>query len=331
MSNLAVALVQHLANRGVDVIFGIPGVHTLELYRGIQQSGIRHVTPRHEQGAAFMADGYARVTGKPGVAFVITGPGVTNTITAMAQARLDSVPMLVISSVNAMASLGKGLGYLHELPNQQATIASVATSIRVESEADLSAAMDKAFNQFANERPAPVHIELPLDVAKELASIVETPKPVAALPAPNDEDVARASELLVGASKPVILAGGGVKQQDELIRAVAESLDAPVVLTTNARGLLYKHALVVPASASLGSVRELIASSDVVFAIGTELGRTDYDMYDLGHMPVMNNLIRVDVCEEQLARYETTLAIRADSGEVLAAMNDLVAALCLSR
>ena len=108
-----------LEAHGVDTVFGIPGVHTIELYRGLARSKIRHVTPRHEQGAAFMADGYARVSGKPGVALVITGPGLTNAITAMAQARADSVPMLVISGVNATATLGKGLGYLHELPDQR--------------------------------------------------------------------------------------------------------------------------------------------------------------------------------------------------------------------
>jgi acetolactate synthase-1/2/3 large subunit len=91
------ALVSALAARGVEVVFGIPGVHTVEIYRGLLHSGIRHVTARHEQGAGFMADGYARVTGKVGVAFVITGPGLTNTLTAMAQARADSVPILVIS------------------------------------------------------------------------------------------------------------------------------------------------------------------------------------------------------------------------------------------
>src|SRR6478672_13943392 len=99
-------LVRLLQAYGVELIFGIPGVHTVELYRGLPQTGIRHVTPRHEQGAGFMADGYARVTGKPGVCFIITGPGMTNIATAMGQAYADSVPMLVISSVNARAQLG---------------------------------------------------------------------------------------------------------------------------------------------------------------------------------------------------------------------------------
>jgi acetolactate synthase-1/2/3 large subunit len=118
------ALVTMLEQAGVDTVFGIPGVHTIELYRGLAASSIRHVTPRHEQGAGFMADGYARVTGRPGVCFVITGPGLTNTLTAMAQARADSIPMLVISGVNATPTLGKGRGHLHELPDQAALAAA---------------------------------------------------------------------------------------------------------------------------------------------------------------------------------------------------------------
>ncbi|NWC37556.1 decarboxylase, partial [Pseudomonas gingeri] len=104
---------------------GIPGVHTLELYRGLPGSGIRHVLTRHEQGAGFMADGYARVSGKPGVCFVITGPGVTNAATAIGQAYADSIPMLVISSVNSTASLGKGWGILHETQDQRAITAPI--------------------------------------------------------------------------------------------------------------------------------------------------------------------------------------------------------------
>jgi acetolactate synthase-1/2/3 large subunit len=113
------ALVTMLEQAGVDIVFGIPGVHTIELYRGLAASSIRHVTPRHEQGAGFMADGYARVTGRPGVCFVITGPGLTNTLTAMAQARADSIPMLVISGVNATPTLGKGRGICMNCPIRQ--------------------------------------------------------------------------------------------------------------------------------------------------------------------------------------------------------------------
>ena len=101
-------LVQWLEYYGVETVFGIPGVHTVELYRGLPNTNIRHVTPRHEQGAGFMADGYYRASGKVGVCFIITGPGMTNIMTAMAQALADSIPMLVISSVNKVQHTGSG-------------------------------------------------------------------------------------------------------------------------------------------------------------------------------------------------------------------------------
>ena len=117
------ALMHLLGDYGVDAVFGIPGEHTLELYRGIESSRVRHVLTRHEQGAGFMADGYGRVTGKPGVCTLITGPGVTNCTTPLAQAYADSVPMLLISSANRSESLGKGWGCLHEITDQSAVTA----------------------------------------------------------------------------------------------------------------------------------------------------------------------------------------------------------------
>src|SRR5215471_20824543 len=109
-----------LETYGVDTVFGIPGVHTLELYRGIADRGMRHVGVRHEQGAGFIADGYARASGKPGVCCLITGPGLMNAATPIGQAYSDSVPMLVLASVNATSELGKGRGRLHEITDQQA-------------------------------------------------------------------------------------------------------------------------------------------------------------------------------------------------------------------
>src|SRR4029078_7765123 len=123
---LGEALFSLLEAYGVDTVFGIPGVHTVELYRGLAGSSIRHITPRHEQGAGFMADGFARVSGKPGVCFIITGPGMTNIVTAMGQAYGDSIPMLVISTVNSHGHMGSGEGWLHELPNQQALVNTVS-------------------------------------------------------------------------------------------------------------------------------------------------------------------------------------------------------------
>src|SRR5260370_8096808 len=115
MKTVGMYLAELLAAYGVEVIFGIPGVHTVELYRGLPNTPIRHVTPRHEQGAGFMADGYARVTGRPGVCFIITGPGMTNIATPMAQAYGDSLPMLVISSANPLPHIAPPERCLHHL------------------------------------------------------------------------------------------------------------------------------------------------------------------------------------------------------------------------
>ncbi|WP_285674830.1 thiamine pyrophosphate-binding protein, partial [Paralimibaculum aggregatum] len=163
-ATLGEALAARLGAHGVDTVFGIPGVHTVGLYRGLAAAGLRHVTPRHEQGAGFMADGYARASGRPGVAFVITGPGIANTLTPMAQARADSVPMLVVSGANPAASQGRGLGLLHEMPDQQGTVAGVAwESHRAETAEAAVAAVDAAFARFAAGRPGPVHVEVPTD------------------------------------------------------------------------------------------------------------------------------------------------------------------------
>ncbi len=204
------ALVTMLEQAGVDTVFGIPGVHTIELYRGLAASSIRHVTPRHEQGAGFMADGYARGTGRPGVCFVITGPGLTNTLTAMAQARADSIPMLVISGVNATTTLGKGRGHLHELPDQAALASSVALwSHTLTDPSQLGSVLQKAFATMTSGRPGPVHIEIPTDVMKLPAADQAFEVPASIPQRPTSAELAAAAELCAGARKPAILIGGG--------------------------------------------------------------------------------------------------------------------------
>lgn len=314
MTTIGEALVAALYNRGVEVVFGIPGVHTIELYRGLAASGIKHVTPRHEQSAGFMADGYARVSRKPGVAFVITGPGLTNTLTSMAQARADSVPMLVVSSVNATDSLGKGLGFLHELPDQQALAKSVAlSSVQISSDVDLEQVLEAALVPYS--RPGPHHIELPLDIAG-LEHVSKNVDPIRKEPQ-SDVEISGVIELVKSSKAPVILAGGGANMAAAHVTQIAELIDAPIVQTVNARGIAYNHPLGVPASPSLKSVRNLIEDSDLVFAIGTELGPTDYDMYSLGFMPNFANLIRIDVCSEQLDRHQSAIKIEGPAERVL--------------
>ncbi|WP_136660665.1 5-guanidino-2-oxopentanoate decarboxylase [Nitratireductor sp. XY-223] len=320
MTSVGEALAEQLKQRGVDTVFGIPGVHTVELYRGLAASGIRHVTPRHEQGAGFMADGYARVSGKPGIALVITGPGLTNTLTPMAQARADSVPVLVLSGVNRTATLGKGMGHLHELPDQHGLAAGVAlVSEHVAAPDQLAMALDRAFAPFVEGRPGPTHIQIPLDVAaaayKGGMSATPLQPPVA-----DQANIAAAAEAMANANRPVILAGGGARWAGVELKRLAERLDAPVVQTVNARGVIFDHALSVPASPSLQAVRRLIEESDIVLAVGTELGPTDYDMYDTGTMPRMNGCIRVDICPDQLARHDADIPLPGEARQTLSAI-----------
>ncbi|MET0941980.1 MAG: 5-guanidino-2-oxopentanoate decarboxylase [Mesorhizobium sp.] len=325
MTTVGEALITLLEAHGVETVFGIPGVHTIELYRGLAHSKIRHVTPRHEQGAGFMADGYARVSGRPGVAFVITGPGLTNTITAMAQARADSVPLLVISGVNRRASLGKGLGFLHELPDQRGMMATVAlSSERIEEPGALAGALARAFSRLRTGRPGPVHIEIPIDVmAMPAGEISIAPQPVSP-PAPDSQTITEAARLAAAANFPLILAGGGARRAEGPLRQLAESLDAPVITTANGRGLLHRHPLAVHASPSLQAIRRMMAEADLVIAAGTELGPTDYDMYADGGFTPPRNLIRIDIDAEQLARWPATMRIAADCSSALSALVDLL-------
>jgi acetolactate synthase-1/2/3 large subunit len=292
---------------GVDTVFGIPGVHTVELYRGLAGSSIRHITPRHEQGAGFMADGYARTCGRPGVCFIITGPGMTNIVTAMGQAYGDSIPMLVISTVNSHGHMGSGDGWLHELPNQQALVNTVsAFSYTVNRPEELAPALARAFAVFDSARPRPVHIELPINVMLASADHLPVPQKPARMtpPAANQTEIAAAAAVLSAAQSPVILVGGGAVHASAEMTTLAEKLDAPVAMTINARGVLpASHPLGVSLTASFQATRDLIEAADVVLAIGTELGPTDYDMFEDGFFKIPGRLIRIDIDPTQVMRF----------------------------
>ena len=324
MKTLGLHLVEALASHGVQHVFGIPGVHNLELYRGLAKGPIRHVTGRHEQGVGFMADGYARVSGRPGVCFTITGPGVTNIATAMGQAYGDSVPLLVISSQNRRGEAGSGRGFLHELPDQRALAGNVAAkTFAVARAEELPAAIDAAFELFSSARPRPVYIEVPLDILASDASGLSNRRN-AAIPAaePEASAIAAAAAQLRKAANVVMLAGGGAIRAAPELRRLAERLDAPVVMTVNARGVLPEgHPLAVPMSPSLGAIRELIMAADVVLAVGTEMGPTDYDMYGVREFSTPRQLIRIDIDTGQLMRgAQPQLAVCADAGATLRAL-----------
>ncbi len=340
---VGIALIKLLQHYGVEHVFGIPGVHTIELYRGLANSQIKHHTPRHEQGAGFMADGYARVSGKPGVCFVITGPGLTNIATAMGQALADSIPMLVISSVNSTLNTPHPQGMLHEMPNQLGFSSQVSRySHTVVDADDLANSLAKAFSIFSSARPGPVHLQLSVPLLGKITETALLPSPgllaagdevrsdrlsvirpqKAFQPVANPDAIKAAADLLSRSSQPMILAGGGARHASAEIQTLAEKLDAPVHMTINARGLLpNEHSLALPATGSFDAVRKMVNEADVVFAIGTELGATDYDMYKDDGFTIPGQLIRCDIDPAQLNNnFRAEIALYGDSATTAAAL-----------
>lgn len=319
--NCGELLMRMLESHGIEVAFGIPGTHTIELYRGLPATAIRHITPRHEQGAGFMADGYARVTGRPAVCLTVSGPGALNIATAMGQALQDSVPMLVISADNRSHERGLGEGRLHETRNLQAAMAECSvwshTLARVD---ELPRVLARAFAIFHSERPGPVHLSLPLDVILSTADhVAATPWPLPGRSAADPLLLTEAARRLNGARRPVIALGGGAVGAADACRRLAETLDAPVTVTHNARGILPPdHPLLVASSPSFAGVRQLYRDADVVLALGTELSETDYDFFFDGGFGIDGELIRIDIDAAQLCRNaRPTLAIKADSALAL--------------
>jgi acetolactate synthase-1/2/3 large subunit len=320
-------LVKLLGAYGVEIIFGIPGVHTVELYRGLPQTKIRHITPRHEQGAGFMADGYARVTGKPGVCFIVTGPGMTNIATAMGQAYADSKPMLVLSSVNARSDLGMGRGRLHELRSQRNLIEGLAAfSHTLLTPCQLPEVVARAFAIFASCRPRPVHIEIPIDlITEKVADEPPTAWPMPSRPAACKDVIARAAERLNYSERPLIIVGGGSVEAACEVKSLAERLDAPVFMTINGKGVLPAgHDLALAGNLAMLPLKDELIRSDVILAIGTEFGETE--MYpEPSPVQFDGELIRIDIDPQQLMTApRSSLAILSDAKLALTALLEKV-------
>ncbi len=317
------ALVRLLERYGVERVFGIPGTHALELYRGLAGSGIRHVLPRHEQGGGFMADGYARISGKPGVCFVITGPGVTNICTALGEASLDCVPLLLISPVNPPLPGVTNAGRLHEISDQAAVTAPLtAFSATAAGASDVAALLHRAFDLFATQRPAPVHINVPMPVlADELPGAHGKPVPGAAdpweaRPRPRHPELGERELLdclaaLARSQRAVIVAGGGARRAAGTLLALAERLGAPVITTVAGRGLVPREHLLHPgAQLRSAPVRALLAEADLALLIGTELAETDHYATRLEVPPAQ---IRINLNPVALRGPRGAVAVQTDA------------------
>lgn len=309
-----------LKDRGVTTIFGIPGVHNQEMYRGIEEAGITHVLARNEQGAGFMADGYARATGQPGVAYVITGPGLCNILNPIGQAYSDSVPMLVIASCldDTVATKGQ----LHQMRDQEGAGATVADWSETARSASAAYHMiDRALVEFQTRRARPKVLNVPISVLEASAD----PAPAAqsmdiAGPRPDPAVIAHIAEQLETARTPVVILGGGARGVGTLGAQVAQLAGAVTFTTTAGRGLIANDAPLHFGAISRPGSADILARADLVLAIGTELSECDLWRDQMGHHCP---LIRVDLDPLVLAdRHANTQNVLADATAFCVAVTD---------
>jgi 5-guanidino-2-oxopentanoate decarboxylase len=317
-------VVRSLAAHGVELVFGIPGTHNIALYAQLERHGIRHVLPRHEQGAGYAADGYARASGRPGVVVTTTGPALLNVAAAAGQAQSDSVPLLLISPGMPRAHPTASAGYLHEMPSQQRALSGVVErSVRVMSHAELAHELAVAFAAFRAQRPRARHVEVPLDLLAEPgeADVALAPELPARVPVPGA--IAQAAELLGAAARPGVVAGGGAAGAAAALGALAERLGAPVITTANGKGTIPDgHPLALGARLNFPAARAWLEGCDVVLAVGTELGESDLWGPPLA---LSGKLVRVDI--DPLQAHSNNAAAVAVIGDAEPAVEALLEAL----
>ena len=236
------ALVSSLVRHDVEVVFGIPGVHMSGIVAAMRdEPSLRLITTRHEAGAAHMADGYARVSGKPGILLVVPGAGVYNAASGLSTAYARSSPILTIAGQIPRAMIGKDLGAVHEVMDQAGIVAPVTKWRRqILRPRDVPTAVTEAFRQMRTGRPRPVLIEMPPDAGVEREDVVlRDPAPVSHI-VPSAEDLRRAVQAIMESRLPIIYAGGGVAQSnaEELLVKLAEATNLPVVTSSGGKGTI---------------------------------------------------------------------------------------------
>lgn len=310
-----------LAAYGVDTVFGMAGTMTLELYRGIASTGIRHVQCRNEQGASFMADGYARATGRPGVCTIIGGPGVTNAATGIAQAYADSQPLLVLSGAAPAPTHGKGWGAIHEINDQAAVTAPfTAFSAMVRYPEEVPELVARAYGVFRGSRPRPVHLSLPRDVLPAPVAGPWSTRRAPSLPMPDPAAIEEAADLLARAKRPLIFVGGGAAGTRKWLTVIAERIGAPVLASNAGKGILPdSHPLSLSCSVLQAASRQALADADVVLLVGSEVAPGDHFLHKLD---IRGELIRIDIDPAELTSvYSAAVPIQADAVAAMAALS----------
>lgn len=297
------AIAASLRAHGVDTVFGIPGAQLYGLFDAFARDGLRVITPRHEQTCAYMAFGYARASGNPGVYSVVPGPGVLNTGAALLTAWGCNEPVLCLTGQVPTAFLGKGRGHLHEMRDQRATLAGITKSAeRADKAGEASAAIAHAFREMRSLRPGPASVEMPWEqfTAEGEFAIAQPlemrPDPVA------DTAIGEAAKAIAKAQRPMIFVGSGAFEAREEILRLAEMLHAPVVSFRSGRGVVSnRHEL----GLTIAEARQLWESVDLVIGIGTRLEVPGWRWKPRPDVPV----IRLEIDAEELTRTPNALGV----------------------
>ncbi|MBI4638301.1 MAG: thiamine pyrophosphate-binding protein [Candidatus Rokubacteria bacterium] len=316
-------VVEALRAEGVRHAFGIPGVHNLAIYDALlRQSDVAHVLARTEQGAGFMADGYARASGRPGVVLVTTGPGATNTLTPLVESYAGSVPVVVLMSDIASDLVGRDLGALHEVPNQIECFRPVTRWAEAVTEAAaIPTTIAGGFDLLRTGRPGPVAISIPNDFLTAKCDAVVRGG-AGRRPPCHVADVEETARRLLASARPLLIAGGGAIAADAgaELAALARRLGAPVITTVMGRGAVSERdPLWLGVLPNKRATEAAIKAADVVLAVGCRFAHrsTQGLLLNLSFAPGQT-LIHLDLDPNVIGRlFKPQLAIVGDAKDGL--------------
>ncbi|WP_407159698.1 thiamine pyrophosphate-dependent enzyme [Bradyrhizobium sp. STM 3557] len=316
------AIVSSLVAHGVDTVFGLPGAQIYGLFDAFHQAQLKVIGARHEQACGYMAYGYARSTGKPGVFSVVPGPGVLNAGAALLTAFGANEPVLCLTGQVPTEFIGKGRGHLHEMPDQLATLRTfVKWADRIEYPGAAPTLVARAFQEMLSGRRGPAALEMPWDVFTQAAD-TESVAPFAPFPAPRpDTDrISKAAQLIKAAKAPMIFVGSGAIHAREEIQELAEMIDAPVVAFRSGRGIVSNaHEL----GLTMAAAYKLWPQTDLMIGIGTRMELSTSFRWPF--RPDGLKSVRIDIDPVEMRRVVSDVAVVADSkagtAELLAAVS----------
>ncbi|MBX5087885.1 thiamine pyrophosphate-dependent enzyme [Rhizobium lentis] len=317
------AITRSLVAHGIDTVFGIPGAHMYDFNDALYGAGdkIRFIHTRHEQGAAYMAYGYAKSTGRVGAYTVVPGPGVLNSGAALCTAYGANAPVLCITG-NIMSHLiGQGRGQLHELPDQLATMRGITkTAERINHQSETGPVLAGVLSKMLSGRQGPGAVEAPWDVFGQFGPEIDLPLAKRAPdPAVNPDQIAAAAALISGASNPLIMVGGGAANAGPEIAALAELLQAPVTSHRSGKGIVADDH---PNTLNFVAAYEYWKKVDVLIGIGSRL---ELQFMRWKWLPKGLKVIRMDIDPTEMVRLKPDVGIVADARNGTQALTDALA------